>query len=36
MTLREKLDNKIKKVEIEKMYEEIEDIFLEFDTERVG
>ena len=36
MTLREKLDNKIKKVEIEKMYEEIEDIFLEFDTEELA
>ena len=36
MTLREKLDNKIKKAEKERFYREIEEIFLKFDAEELS
>ena len=36
MTLRKKLDNKIKKAEAERFYKEKEDIFLKFDAEELS
>lgn len=36
MTLREKLDNKVKKAEVERFFKEIEEIFLKFDVEELS